>query len=251
MHQPTFASVEFEQKKRKTRRELFLERIDSLVPWAELEGRIEPHYPRAGRGRRPYPLAVMLRIHCVQLCYNLSDPAMEDLLYEAESVRRFCGLILTEAIPDESTILHFRHLLERHDLGTKLFETINAHLAKRGLRLREGTIVDASIIAAPASTKNRGRARPGDAPDEEGERVAFRDEAAHRRGRRQRAGAQPAGDGGERGRRDGGAPHLLHGERDGRSYGDAGYRGVEKRPAQVGADGRVASGHAARPETAA
>ena len=87
------------------------------------------------------------------------DPAMEDLLYEAESVRRFCGLTLTEAIPDESTILHFRHLLERHDLGTKLFETINAHLARRGLRLREGTIVDASIIAAPSSTKNRRRAR--------------------------------------------------------------------------------------------
>ena len=112
MHQPTFASVEFEQKKRKTRRELFLERINSLVPWEELEARIEPHYPKAGRGRRPYPLAVMLRSHCGQLCYNLSDPAMEDLLYEAESVRRFCGLTLTEAIPDESTILHFRHLLE-------------------------------------------------------------------------------------------------------------------------------------------
>ncbi len=80
MHQPTFASVEFEQKKRKTRRELFLERIDSLVPWEALEARIERHYPKAGRGRRPYPLAVMLRIHCVQLCYNLSDPAMEDLL---------------------------------------------------------------------------------------------------------------------------------------------------------------------------
>ena len=139
MHQPTFASVEFEQKKRKTGRELFLERLDGLVPWDELEGRIEPHYPKAGRGRRPYPLAVMLRSHCVQLCYNLSDPAMEDLLYEAESVRRFCGLTLTEAIPDETTILHFRHLLERHDLGTKLFETINAHLARRGLRLREGT----------------------------------------------------------------------------------------------------------------
>ena len=154
MHQPTFASVEFEQKKRKMRRELFLERIDGLVPWDELEGRIERHYPKAGRGRRPYPLAVMLRIHCVQLCYNLSDPAMEDLLYEAESVRRFCGLTLTEAIPDETTILHFRHLLERHDLGAKLFETINAHLAKRGLRLREGTIVDTSIIEAPSSTKN-------------------------------------------------------------------------------------------------
>ena len=155
MHQPTFASVEFEQKKRKTRRERFLERLDALVPWQEIEGRIEPVYPSAGRGRRPYPLAVMLRVHCVQLCYNLSDPAMEDLLYEAESVRRFCGLNLTEALPDETTILHFRHLLERHQLGTGLFETINAHLAKQGLRLQEGTIVDASIIAAPSSTKNR------------------------------------------------------------------------------------------------
>ncbi len=110
MHQPTFASVEFAQKKRKTRREVFLERLDALVPWEELAARIAPHYPRAGRGRRPYPLAVLLRIHCVQLCYNLSDPAMEDLLYEAESARRFCGLTLREPLPDETTILHFRHL---------------------------------------------------------------------------------------------------------------------------------------------
>ena len=159
MHQPTFATVEYEQKKRKTRRERFLERIDALVPWEELAARIAPYYPKAGRGRRPYPLAAMLRVHCVQLCYNLSDPAMEDLLYEAESVRRFCGLTLRAPLPDETTILHFRHLLERHALGTALFETINAHLARRGLRLREGTIVDATIIAAPASTKNRARAR--------------------------------------------------------------------------------------------
>ena len=155
MYQPTFASVEFEQKKRKTRRERFLERLDALMPWEELEARIERHYPKAGRGRRPYPLAVMLRIHCVQLCYNLSDPAMEDLLYEAESARRFRGLTLSEPIPDESTILHFRHLLERHELGTELLAAINAHLARRGLLLREGTIVDATIIEAPSSTKNR------------------------------------------------------------------------------------------------
>ena len=90
MLEPTFGSLEFAHKKRKTRRERFLERIDALVPWAALEARVEPVYPKPGRGRRPYPLAVMLRIHCVQLCYNLSDPAMEDLLYEAESARRFC-----------------------------------------------------------------------------------------------------------------------------------------------------------------
>ncbi len=101
----------------------------------------------------------MLRIHCVQLFYNLSDPGMEDLLYEAESVRRFAGLRLSEALPDETTILNFRHLLESHELGQGLFEEINRHLEAQGLRLREGTIVDASIIEAPSSTKNRGGAR--------------------------------------------------------------------------------------------
>ena len=97
----------------------------------------------------------MLRVHCVQLFYNLSDPGMEDLLYEAESVRRFVGLKLSEALPDETTILNFRHLLERHGLGEGLLEEINAHLESQGLRLKEGTIVDASIIEAPSSTKNR------------------------------------------------------------------------------------------------
>ncbi len=94
-------------------------------------------------------------VHCVQLCYNLSDPGMEDLLYEAESVRRFVGLKLSEALPGETTILNFRHLLEKHSLGQGLLEEINAHLESQGLRLREGTIVDASIIEAPSSTKNR------------------------------------------------------------------------------------------------
>ena len=114
-----------------------------------------PFYAKLGQGRRPYPLPVMLRIHCVQLFYNLSDPGMEDLLYEAESVRRFAGLSLAEALPDETTILNFRHLLERHELGKGLLDEINAHLESQGLRLREGTIVDASIIEAPSSTKNR------------------------------------------------------------------------------------------------
>ena len=153
--QPTFADLDYQGKRRKTRREEFLERMDSLIPWQRLEERIGPHYFRAERGRRPYPLPVMLRVHIVQLCYNLSDPAMEDLLYEAESVRRFAGLRLSEPIPDESTILHFRHLLERHQLGQGLFEEIKSHLEERGMRLREGTIVDATIIAAPSSTKNR------------------------------------------------------------------------------------------------
>ena len=153
--QPTFADLDYQVKKRKTRREEFLEKLEGLVPWQRLEERIRPHYFRGLRGRRPYPLSVMLRVHIVQLCYNLSDPAMEDLLYEAESVRRFAGLRLSEPIPDESTILHFRHLLERHELGQGLFEEIKVHLAEQGVRLREGTIVDATIIEAPSSTKNR------------------------------------------------------------------------------------------------
>ncbi len=153
--QPSFADLDYQHKGRRTRREEFLERIDSLIPWQKLESRIEPHYFPGERGRRPYPLAAMLRVHIVQLCYNLSDPAMEDLLYEAESVRRFAGLRLSEPIPDESTILHFRHLLERRQLGQGLFEEIKGHLEEQGVRLREGTIVDATIIEAPSSTKNR------------------------------------------------------------------------------------------------
>ena len=133
--------------------------MDGLIPWQRLEARLRAFYPKAGRGRRPYPLAVMLRIHCVQLFYNLSDPGMEDLLYEAESVRRFVGLKLSEALPDETTILNFRHLLEKENLGQGLFEEINGHLESQGLRLREGTIVDASIIEAPSSAKNRAKER--------------------------------------------------------------------------------------------
>ena len=155
MEQPTFADLVYDAKKRQTRREIFLERMDGLIPWQKLEERIRPFYAKPGQGRRPYPLPVMLRIHCVQLFYNLSDPGMEDLLYEAESVRRFAGLSLAEALPDETTILNFRHLLERPELGKGLLDEINAHLESQGLRLREGTIVDASIIEAPSSTKNR------------------------------------------------------------------------------------------------
>ncbi len=159
MDQATFSELEYDNKKRKTRREKFLERMDSLIPWEKLEKKIRRHYPKRGRGRPPYPLSVMLRVHCVQLFYNLSDPAMEDMLYEIESVRRFVGLKLSGPLPDETTILKFRHLLEKHHLGTKLFRTINQHLADNDLILKEGTIVDASIISAPTSTKNRDKGR--------------------------------------------------------------------------------------------
>ena len=161
MGQATFADLESESKKRVTRREKFLARMDGLIPWERLEGRLRPFYPKEGRGRRPYALSVMLRVHCVQLFYNLSDPGMEDLLHEVESVRRFAGLRLSGPLPDETTILKFRHLLERHGLGEVLLGELNEHLASRGLRLREGTIVDASLIEAPSSSKNKaGRRDP-------------------------------------------------------------------------------------------
>jgi len=153
MAQRTFADLAYEAKKRKTRREVFLERMDGLIPWARLERRIAPHYPKGAAGRRPYPLGQMLRVHCLQLFYNLSDPALEDALYEVESMRRFAGLGL-DRVPDETTILNFRHLLERQGLGTALFDEIKAHLAAQGLLLREGTILDATILSAPSSTKN-------------------------------------------------------------------------------------------------
>ena len=149
------ADLEFQGKKRKTRREVFLERMDGLIPWPLLEDRIRPFYPKAGRGRQPYPLSVMLRVHCVQPFCNLSDPGMKDLLYESEPVRRFVGLKLSGSLPDETTMLNFRHLLKKNSLGQGLLEEINAHLESQGLRLREGTIVDATIIEAPSSTKNR------------------------------------------------------------------------------------------------
>ena len=119
MEQPTFADVEYECKKRRTRREVFPARMDCLIPWQRFLRTVSRLRitAKAGRGRQPKDLSVMRRVHCVQLFYNLSDPGMEDLLYEAESVRRFVRLRLSEALPDESTILHFRHILEKHELG--------------------------------------------------------------------------------------------------------------------------------------
>ena len=155
MDQLSFSEAEFHHKKRKTRREIFLDQMDLLIPWKPLEKKIARHYPKPGKGRKPYPLNTMLRVHCMQLFYNLSDPAMEDALYEIESMRRFAGLSLSGPLPDETTILKFRHLLEQHKLGKEILKEVNRHLEKEGLLLREGTIVDATIISAPTSTKNQ------------------------------------------------------------------------------------------------
>ena len=160
MKQTTFASVAWEKKGKITRRERFLAEMDPVIPWSRLLGLIEPHYPKAGNGTQPKPMEQMLRIYFMQNWFNLSDPQAEDSLYDIESMRRFAGLELAEdAIPDESTILRFRHLLEKHQLTEQIFAQIRTLLEEKRLLLRSGTIVDATIIAAPPSTKNAAEAR--------------------------------------------------------------------------------------------
>ena len=161
MKQTTFASLAFDHKKKPTRREKFLAEMERAVPWTALLAIIEPHYPKAGRrGRQPYPLATMLRLYCLQQWYALSDPGLEDALYEIESLRRFARLDLADdALPDESTILNFRRLLERHALTAKLMHTINDALEEQGLLLKGDTMVDATIIHAPPSTNHQDKAR--------------------------------------------------------------------------------------------
>jgi len=153
-------AVTFEKFKKTTRREQFLAEMEQVVPWKELCALIEPYYPKLGRGRPPIGLERMLRIHFLQSWFNLSDPGAEEALYDMESMRRFVGIDLgNEPVPDETTICKFRHLLEAHDLGKMIFREVNAHLESRGMRLSEGTIVDATIVNAPSSTKNKEKKR--------------------------------------------------------------------------------------------
>jgi len=155
--QLTLAANDFERFRKPTRREKFLVEMDKVVPWAELVAVIEPYYPKATRagGRPAVGLERMLRIHCLQLWFNLSDPAVEEALYDSLAMRSFVGIDLgREPVPDETTVMRFRHLLEEHQLGARIFEEVGRVLQGRGLRLSKGTIVDATIIAAPSSTKN-------------------------------------------------------------------------------------------------
>jgi transposase, IS5 family len=153
--QLSFGDGESTGGRKRTRREVFLAEMEQVVPWHALLALIAPHYPKLGRpGRQPYPLATMLRIHFLQQWYALSDPAMEEAMYDTPVMRRFARLGGLDDIPDETTILNFRRLLETHDLARHLFERVNAHLARKGQSLRAGTIVDATIVAAPSSTKN-------------------------------------------------------------------------------------------------
>jgi len=156
MKRPTFASLAYDNKKKKTRREKFLEEMDRVIPWDDLLKIVRHRYPKKGKGRQPMPVERMLRIYFLQQWYGLSDPAMEDSLYDIESMRRFTQSDLeADVVSDETTILNFRHYLEEYRLTEKIFEITKRYLCDKGLMLREGTIVDATIINAPSSTKNQ------------------------------------------------------------------------------------------------
>jgi IS5 family transposase len=160
MRQLSLAQGGFEKYPKASRRAAFLAEMDRVVPWQELCKLIEPHYPKAVRGRPPVGLERMLRLHFLQHWYNLSDPGLEEALLESESMRRFVGIDLGhERVPDETTVCKFRHLLERHELGREIFARVGSHLQSRGFRLSAGTIVDATLIHAPTSTKNQDRQR--------------------------------------------------------------------------------------------
>ncbi len=156
MRQMTLAhQAEFQRYSKKTRREQFLEEMSAVMPWAELLALVSPHYSKGETGRKPVGVEIMLRIYFLQQWFALSDPAVEDALYESPVLRRFAGIDLGRApAPDETTILNFRHLLEEHDLGGPMLDAVNLYLAGRGIRITTGTIVDATIIHAPSSTKN-------------------------------------------------------------------------------------------------
>jgi IS5 family transposase len=159
-HQPSFAQAEFAAKKKTTRREKFLARMEELLPWPQLLAVIEPFYPKGQRGRPPIGLERMLRVYFLQQWYGLADEALEDALYDSHALQSFARIDLAaEGVPDATTLLNFRRLLETHDLCKGLFTAINADLTARGLLLREGTLVDATLIAAPPSTKNREKKR--------------------------------------------------------------------------------------------
>jgi transposase, IS5 family len=160
MKQHTFASLSYEHKKKRTRREVFLSEMDAAAPWSWILSVIEPFYVEHPHGRKRLPLERMVRIYFMQQWFNLSDPGTEDALYDIESMRRFAGIELgEESVPDETSYVKFRHFLERHQLTEAIFAEVNALLGERRLSLKSGTIVDATLISAPTSTKNRDKAR--------------------------------------------------------------------------------------------
>jgi IS5 family transposase len=231
--QLSFSDAEHDAKRKKTRREVFLDKMKQVIPWSALEAVIEPHYPRAGKGSHPYPLRTMLRIHLMQQWYALSDPAMEEALYEISSMRRFANLSLARGtIPDETTILNFRHLLEKHSLADRILETVNKRLVRKGLMLKQGTFVDATIIAAPSSTKNDSGTRDPEMHQTRKGKQWYFGMKAHV-GSDAETGLVHTVEGTAANVADVTvAGELLHGEEE-VVFGDAGYRGVAKRPENV------------------
>lgn len=159
--QISFAQAEYDKKKKRTRRELFLEKMEQVVPWARLIEVIEPHYPKSGkRGRPPIGLERMLRMYFVQQWYGLADEAVEDAIYDSQALRNFMDIDLSrQSVPDATTLMGFRHLLEANGLPQAMLVEVNAMLIERGLLMSKGTLVDATLIAAPSSTKNQEHAR--------------------------------------------------------------------------------------------
>jgi IS5 family transposase len=227
--QMSFAQSEYAGKKKVTRRERFLGEMEQVVPWARLCAVIEPHYPQGRRGRPPIGIERMLRIYFLQQWYALADEALEDALYDSQAMRTFAGIDLSvEAVPDATTLLKFRHLLEGHDLTRRIFAEVGALLGERKLLMKEGTIVDATIIAAPSSTKNARKERDPEMHQTKKGNQWYFGMKAHI-GVDAQSGLVHSVAGTAANVADIAQTHaLLHGEEK-EAYADAGYLGVEKR----------------------
>jgi transposase, IS5 family len=228
--QMSFAQSEYAMKKKVTRRERFLGDMEQVVPWPRLVEVIRPHYPTGERGRPPIGIERMLRIYFLQQWYGLADEALEDAIYDSQAMRTFAGIDLgVEPVPDATTLLNFRHLLEAHDLTRRLFEEVGALLEERKLLMKEGTIVDATIIAAPCSTKNARKERDAEMHQtRKGNQWHFGMKAHI--GVDADSGLVHSLSGTAANVADVAQSHeLLHGQEK-KGYGDAGYTGVEKRP---------------------
>jgi len=227
--QMSCAQSEYAGKRKVTRRERFLGEMEKVVPWARLCAVIEPHYPQGKRGRPPMGIERMLRIYFLQQWYALADEALEDALYDSQAMRTFAGIDLSvEAVPDATTLLKFRHLLEAHDLTRAIFAEVSGLLSERKLLMKEGTIVDATIIAAPSSTKNASKARDPEMHQTKKGNQWYFGMKAHI-GADTQSGLVHTVTGTAANVADIAQTHeLLHGEEK-EAYADAGYLGVEKR----------------------
>ncbi|MFY4034071.1 IS5 family transposase, partial [Achromobacter insolitus] len=232
MSQLSFSEAEYVGKRKKTRREKFLAKMERAVPWKLFADLVDPHYPKPGIGRPPYPLETMLRIYFMQLWFSLSDPAMEETLYDSFSMRQFAKLP-GGRVPDETTILNFRHLLEQHNIADQALEAVNLLLQDQGIQVRKGTIVDATIIDAPSSTKNASGTRdPEMHQTKKGNQWHFGMKAHI--GVDLHSGLVHTVVGTAANEHDvTQAAALLHGEET-LAFGDAGYQGVDKRPEHQG-----------------